>query len=272
MKSAVVLALLAGSLVAGLAVGPPGAAAHATSPTRHYIANLRGSTAPQRLGYDVFDVDNNPAAIDALPDGVQAMVWLGQLCPTPADDAFKATVQGLATDPKVYGYFLADEPHSRSCPDGPTALASRADFIKQVTGGTQKSMIALYRNINYKAFRPAVSHVDLFGIDPYPCSTSHPTCDLSLINNRVHAARARGISLKRIVPVYQAFGQSARTVYHFYNLPTVTQMKAMLKRWHTLVPHPQLDFTYSWGHQPNADPTLRDSLGLRHLFKRYLAG
>ena len=271
MRRAGILLVL--GLIVALASTPSVVAAGTTPPpTLHYIANLKGSTAPQRLGFDIFDTGRSQAAIDALPEGVRALVWIGEQCPGPADDIFKATVQTLSTDPKVYGYFLSDEPQVGKCPGGPAALATRADFVRKVSAGKQKSFITLFRDRNYKAFRPAVTHVDLFGIDPYPCSESHPGCDLSMINDRVHAARVRGIPLRKIVPVYQAFGQSRRTKYVFYTLPTARQMTRLLNRWHSVVPHPALDFTYSWGHQKDANPTLIDSPTLQRTLKNYFGG
>ena len=258
-------------LVVGLASTPSVVAAGASPPpTLHYIANLKGSTAPQSLGYSIFDTGRSQAAIDALPDGVQALVWIGEQCPTRADAAFKATIDTLAVDPKVYGYFLSDEPQVDKCPGGPAGLASRADYVRQASGGTQKSFITVFKDRNYRAFRPTVSHVDLFGIDPYPCS-SRLGCVLSKIDDRVHAARVRGIPLRKMVPVFQAFGQSRATQYAWYALPTARQMTRILNRWHTLLPHPQLDFTYSWGHQKDANPTLVDAPALQRVLKAYFA-
>lgn len=244
----------------------------APSTTSHFIANLHGAvTAPRSAGFTVFDTGSSTSAIDALPDGVRAMVWLGQKCPTPADDAFRQTVRRLSNRDDVAGYYLSDEPHIADCPGGPSALASRADYIYRLNHGRQRSFIVLSREADFKPFRASVTHVGMVGLDPYPCSVANPGCDVSKIDERVNAAVAAGIPLGRIVPVYQAFGQQ-NTDDHYYNLPTITQMQAMLARWADLVPNPRMDYAYGWGHQSSANPTLQDSPGLQRLFASAFGG
>jgi hypothetical protein len=180
-------------------------------------------------------------------------------------------VRRLSTSSKVFGYYLSDEPHIGACPGGPAALASRADYVRSVTGGRQKSFVVLSKVEDFSPFRTSVTHVDMVGLDPYPCSTANPTCDVNKIDQRVAAATSAGIPVARIVPTYQAFGQSA-TSSHYYNLPTVTQMRAMVARWAKLVPRPPMDYTYGWAHQSSSNPTLVDSAGLQSLFKGYFTG
>jgi len=232
---AVLLGLL--TSIAVVLTGSSGAApAQAQTPTRHFLANLKGSTAPFSLGYNLAD-QSSVSALSTLPAGVQAVFWLGQKCPAPADATFKAKIDALASNPKVFAYYLSDEPHIADCPGGPAALRSRADYIRTASAGRQKSFVVLSKVADYKAFAPASSHVDLIGLDPYPCSIAHPQCDLSKIGEKLSAAQAAGIPLSTIVPVYQAFGQE-RTASHYYNLPTATQEHAMLTEWHRLYRHP----------------------------------
>jgi hypothetical protein len=236
--------------------------------THHLITHLDGSTTPASLGFDVFDVGPTPELINALPAGVRAMVWLGQKCPTPIDDAFRTRVRALAANPKVYGYYLSDEPHISSCPRGPAALRSRADYIRNITGGRQKSFVVLEDRPDMRAFRPYVTHVNLVGIDPYPCSIANG-CVLSKINSRVNAALAVGIPRAKLVPVYQAFGQSLSSEERYYKLPSPAQLQAIIDRWHKLLPTPQLDYAYSWGHQGMSNPTLIDRPLLQAVFARH---
>ena len=272
---------------AALLAATPAAAAVATTPavtpaatttavapstTNHFITNLHGEVAaPKRIGFTIFDSGSSSAQVAALPTGVRAMVWLGQKCPTKADAAFRSTVTRLASSRKVFAYYLSDEPHIADCPGGPAALASRADYVRQASGGRQKSFVVLSKVEDFKPFRTGVTHVSMIGLDPYPCSTANPTCDVDKINQRVAAATAAGIPLSRVVPTYQAFGQGA-TASHYYNLPTVTQMRAMVSRWAKVVPTPPMDYTYGWGHQSSSNPTLVDSPGLRSLFAGYFTG
>jgi hypothetical protein len=233
--------------------------------TKHMVANLGGSTAPAALGYNVFDA--SVWNVDSLPAGVQGLVWLGQKCPTVADDTFKSKIDKLASDPKVFGYYLSDEPHIASCPNGPAALKTRIDYIRSKTS-TQHTMVVFSKQADLQAFAPAHTDLDLVGLDPYPCSTANPTCDLSKIGERVGWADSAGVSRSSIVPVFQTFGQE-NTTSHYYNLPTAAQLQAMLDEWAKYVPAPVMDYSYSWGHQSSANPTLVDSSSLQSVMARH---
>lgn len=259
---------------AGSAAPPAGAATTRPAPTtaNHFATNLDGDVAgPLRTGFTIFDTGDSLRQVRALPRGVEALVWLGQKCPTSAGKSFRKTVRRLAASPRVFGYYLSDEPHIVDCPKGPAALATRAKFIRKVSEGRQESFIVLSKDEDYRSFRPAVTKVSMIGLDPYPCSLAHPSCELRQINQAVRQATNRGISLRRIVPVYQAFGQKD-TDDHYYNLPTAKQERKMIARWASLVPHPRMDYTYGWGHQGSSNPTLVDSRGLKKVFRTYFGG
>ena len=253
-----VLALLASVLLVPL--GAPSSGQAVSRSTKHFISNLKGSTAPKALGYNVFDT--SASGVATLPAGVQGLVWLGQKCPTPADAAFRSVVDRLASNPRVFGYYLSDEPHVADCPRAAAALASRADYIRSKSRGAQKSFIVLSRIADYGPLRPAASHVDLVGIDPYPCSVASPGCPVTKIRDKVTAARRAGIPLAAIVPVHQAFGQQ-NIAGGYYRLPTAAQMRAMLAEWDRLVPAPVMDYAYGWSHQSSSNPTLVDSRALQ---------
>jgi hypothetical protein len=219
----------------------------------------------------MYDINASAWSIRSLPKGVQGLAYVGQKCPTPADAAFKRTVRKFADKKKLFGYYLSDEPHIKDCPGGPKALASRADFIRKVTNGRQKSFIVLSKDEDYRPFRPARTHVDLVGLDPYPCSVRNPTCEYAQIGEEVRLATGAGIPLRKIVPVYQAFGQ-ANIADGYYNLPTAKQMRKMLAKWERWVPNPKMDYTYSWGNQPtSSNPTLVDSPALQKVFQSHFA-
>jgi hypothetical protein len=282
--ASLILATAVGASTAGVlstthatAATPPEAAASASAlpaPTtsHHYLVNVGDATrAAKRWGFSVIDTGHSREEIRALPKGTQALVWLGQDCPTPADHAFKRIIRQLGHNSRVFGYYLTDEPDVSSCPHGPRALASRAQYIRKVSGGKQQSFIVMSDSDSYHAYRPRVTRVSMLGLDPYPCSVAHPKCDFTKIKEKVDAALAAGIPLRTIVPVYEAFGQE-KTSDHYYNLPTAAEMTTMLQRWAALVPHPRMDYAYSWGHQGSANPTLRDSASLKQLFRTYFAG
>lgn len=269
------------SVLAVFVVGAVGLSGVATSPgtnpaevpvasrtTAHYIANVDGARAARRAGFTLFDTGSSRREVNALPRGVRALVWLGQKCPTAATRAFRATVKRLAANRKVFGYYLSDEPHIGDCPRGPAALRSRAKFIAAASSGRQRSFVVLSERADYAAFRPAVTGVSLVGLNPYPCSVAHPSCDFSKVGSKVRAAVHAGVPRSRIVPVYQAFGQSG-TSDDYYLLPTPAQMKTLLRTWARVVPHPVMDYTYSWKNQPSAHPTLVDSPALQTVFRNW---
>ncbi len=250
----------------------------------HAAFNTQGGIADLiTLGFNLFDVSGSNtdpadtlALVNALPAGTQALVWLGNLgnapkgqsCPTPgfSDAEFQAQVDVLANNPKVFGYNLSDEPHPSVCPDAASAIQARSDYIHTHAPG-QKVYITVLDGSNmcpagegceYRAFRPEITHVDLIGLDPYPChfdSVGQPVpCDTSVILQRVQSAVANGIPASSIVPVFEAFGQEGRldgkSIY--YRTPTTTEFQDMLNLWKSLVPNPVFDFTYTWGIQCTA--------------------
>jgi hypothetical protein len=282
LGAALVLTVSGAAAVAagpGSAAPPPAPAASALpaavpAPTTqyHYTVNLEGHFRPvARLGFNVMDVGPSRAMVRTLPRGTKGLVYVGQDCPHRVNRAFRREIRPLAHNPRVLGYFLSDEPDERSCPRAPAALASRADYIRRVSHGTQRSFIVLTNDGPYRAFRPAVTHVSMVGLDPYPCSKAHPRCAYYKIRQAVTEATRAGIPKAAIVPVFQAFGQE-RTRSHYYNLPTTSQLRRILARWAVQVPHPIMDYTYSWGNQSSSNPTLRNAPGLQRLLSSYFAG
>ncbi len=277
--------LVAGGVAATAAyAGNPAAAARPPAPDRvvsrslpapttshHYIANIGDPKVPARWGFTILDTGSWPGAVRALPKGTKALVYLGQDCPTRANASFRHQINRLATNKRVFGYYLADEPVISGCPGGPAALATRTKYIRHASGGKQKTFIVVDDPKVAHAYRPHVTHLTMVGIDPYPCSVDDPACDFTKIRHDLVATIRAGVPLGRIVPVYQGFGQE-NTQSPYYTLPTTAQMTTMIHRWAALVPHPMMDYVYSWGHQSSSNPTLRDSPGLKQLFKTYFAG
>jgi hypothetical protein len=275
---------IAGAAVAAAALlattAPAAPSAQASTPvlpkpttTNHFIVNLDGSTAPRYWGFNIFDTGSNSEQINGLPRGVKALVYLGEDCPSGATASFRSTVHRLSRNHRVFAYYLADEPSIAGCPKGPAHMAAEARYIRSASGGAQKSFIVLIERANLRAFRPGVTHVDMVGIDPYPCTVATPSCPLSEINQDVGRALRNGIPRRTIVPVYQAFGQGrAPASERYYKLPSATVERGIIRRWASLIPHPQMDYAYTWGHQSSANPTLKDSLGLKRVFKAYFSG
>ncbi|HET8594696.1 MAG TPA: hypothetical protein VFM07_05570 [Intrasporangium sp.] len=267
-----VAALLAPTAAAAATTGATQATSATTSTTAHFTVNLRGSySAAHALGFNVFDVagsTSNPAGVrsklDALPKGSKAMVWVGNLGKSAGAQGFtraqfKAQVNALARDSRVYGYFIADEPHPTLYPSVVAEIAARADYVRSVAPA-QKSFIVVLDGsqycgsrlgCEYAALAPSKSHVDIVGVDSYPCST-RSGCKFEKITERVNAAVRAGIPRSRIAPVYQTFGQAGG----YYRMPTAAELRTMLATWRANVPSPPLDYAYSWGTQSSAPEAL----------------
>lgn len=272
----------------------------------HAAFNVEGDIADlTALGFNVFDIagsNTDPVStleiVNALPEGTRALVWLGDMgkasksesCAPPdfSDPEFKAQVDMLANNPKVFGYNLADEPYPSICPDVANAISARSDYIHTHAPG-QKTYITILDGSNrctngegceYRDLQPAITHVDLVGLDPYPChfdTGRHPfTCETNKISQRVQLAVANGIPKSAIVPVFQAFGQEGRldgeSIY--YRTPTPAEFQDMLNLWKSLVPNPIFDFAYTWGIQCTvsscpAPQGLKNHPELQFLIKQY---
>jgi hypothetical protein len=237
-------------------------------------------------GFNVFDVagsTSNPAGVkarvDSLPVGTKAMIWVGGLGNSSTAGftraQFQAQVAALANDSRVYGYYIADEPHPLTYPSVVSEIAARADYVRAKAPG-QKSFIVVLDGTNlcsgtygceYAALAPSRSHVDLIGVDVYPCHLG-AACDFAKIPARVNAAVKAGIPLAQIAPVYQTFGQEGGAT-PYYRTPTTTEMQQQLNSWKTAVPNPALDYAYSWGTQSSATQALINHPELQTVMKAH---
>lgn len=260
----------------------------ASSTKAHFTVNLKGSYgAATAAGFNVFDVagsTSNPLGVksklNALPAGTKAMIWVGNLDNSSATPGFtlaqfKAQVNALASDSRVYGYFISDEPHPRKFPLAAAHVRERADYIRANAPG-QKSFIVVADGTNncggplgceYAALAPSKTHVDLIGIDSYPCHLGAP-CAYSKITERVNVAVKSGIPESAQVPVYQAFGQEGKTGA-YYRTPTSAELTQMLDTWRAALPGAVLDYAYTWGTQTSAPQALSNHPNLVSVVKAH---
>jgi len=256
------------------AISAPPSGGHNSVATLHYVSNLGSDhAAAARLGYNLFDIGPVRSQIDALGPGQQALVWLGNLDNTDCTPGyswaqFTAAVDRLASDAKVYGYYLSDEPHPRICPGAVADIRARADYIHAHTKVQKVFIVVLDAarecgtalGCEYAAMRPSVTHVDLIGVDPFPCGLTF--CTPSRIDQEVQRAEAAGVPASAIVPVFQVFGQTCTNRQSkYYALPTVAELTDMLARWAALVPYPAFDFSYTWRSRGPACPALDRASG-----------
>jgi len=247
----------------------------------HYTNNIGFDPALRDVGFNLWDLGPYPEEVNALPAGHRALIWVGgdySQCTSEYTDAeFNALVDSLADNPKVFGWYLWDEPDLARCPTLLSLISKRAAYIRTRTGGAQKSFVVSGGGDGEAApaaLAPARSGVDLIGLDPYPCRIGE-ACEYGLIDQAVQQTLANGIPRSAIVPVYQVFGQtcaSVPTTNRKWRLPTAAEMDQIFARWDALVPNPVFDIAYSWGVQPEwACPSLAGSTTLQSRFAQRFA-
>jgi hypothetical protein len=192
------------------------------------------------------------------------MVWMGDgSCAdlSRSFPRFTAAVRRLGTDPRVYGWYFADEPDPSQCRGIAAELRKRADYLHR--HAPRQRSFALLAGWSLEAFRPSVTHLDLVGLGPYPCRIGNARCDLDVIDRTYRRARRVGIRPSMMVPVIQAFGQTCTTGRaRNWRLPDPAELHAVLRRWGRLVPGAPFDISYSWGRQERwACPALMDADG-----------
>jgi hypothetical protein len=261
--------------VAALLFAPPCSAA-----PRHFAANgnfdAGGGFVPGAYGFDLADV-GDAESLDLLPDGVLGLVWLGAC--DGADARFRLAVAAVIDHPKLFGFYLIDDPDPsgvwrRRCPA--ENLRAESDWIHARRSGAA-TFIALMNvgdaaNPAFDAtLRPENSHVDLFGVAPYPCRRDWRDCDVAMVGRFAEAARRAGVPDGAVVPVYQTFGGGEwRAEGGGYRPPEPAEMERIIAEWRRFAPAPAFDFAYSWGSQ-RADAALSMSAGLQGVFKRHNA-
>jgi hypothetical protein len=249
----------------------PGATLHFTS-NGNFDSN--GNYLPGAAGFNLADV-NSVTQLKSLPDGVRGLVWVGQC--NGVDTAFLNTARPYIGNAKLFGFYLMDDPdptgllRHRCTADN---LKIESDWIHANVPGAKTFILLMTTTSSTKpsftgTYNPTNSHVDLFGIDPYPCRTELAGCDYNEIDLYIAAAESADVPRDRMVPVYQTFGGGnwfddggGR-----YTLPTVGQLEQIMARWDALLPTPVFDYAYSWGSQ-NADAALGSSPDLQAVFLR----
>jgi hypothetical protein len=244
-----------------------------TPVTWHFAPNgnfdAAGTFLPGPFGFNLSDVSKR-RDLDRLPEDVQGLVWVGQC--NGADAKFIRTVTPFLGHPKVFGFYLMDDPNpswlgGHHCPAD--NLRAEADWLRSHAPEAKTFVmlmnLGLSRTPTYKGgYNPENTHIDLFGISPYPCRTGITSCDYGMIDRYIDAAVDAGIPLARIVPGYQAFGGGSWIDDRGggYAVPSERYEAEMLARWAGRIPAPAFDYAYSWGSQ-RGDVSLESSPALR---------
>jgi hypothetical protein len=244
----------------------------------HFASNANsasdGSFAPAQAGFNLADVSSKQQ-LDLLPEGTKGLMWVGQCEGVTA--RFESVVGAVIDHPRILGFYLMDDPD----PTGRWRPQCKASHLRAESDWIHSrrpdaiTFVALM-NVGTSAkpelsseYRPEVSHIDLFGVSPYPCRTEWSSCDFEMIDRFVAAIAAAGISVDRIVPTFQTFGGGdwGTDSGGGYRLPSAAEMQAMLERWERFAPTPIFDYAYSWGSQ-RADQSLETSAELQSVFLR----
>lgn len=245
------------------AAPPPPAAA---PPRYRYLTDLSDGAQARRYGFNLVDLGPYRSLIDALPQGERALVWLGGYSPdncrfvTP-DATIHQQLSALAGDPKVAGYYLADEAddalprYGGHCPDVAAQIAARNRLVHQLAPGPFTYEVVTEPG-NFAAFARAT---DVMGTDPYPCLVGRP-CDWSQIPRYIAALDAAHVA--RYWGLLQAFS------YEKWRTPTRTELARMISQWqHSRWQGVQV---FSWEYQGwslSSHPNLLAELSLLNLGK-----
>jgi hypothetical protein len=254
----------------------------------HYSPNDNISVetyTPAACGFNVADV-SDVDTLNSLPSGVMGLVWIGYSS-GGADLTFQSIIAPFIGNPRVFGFYLADEPDITGTWGtyySPANLQAQSDYIHANFPNAKTFIIlanqgsdsrpSFIANDKYtgksSSYTYYNTHIDLFGLDPYPIQ-SRFSSKLSLngqqfINNYIStyvaAAIASGITRSIIIPVYQTFGNYPGGDWV---LPTATQEQLILQAWAAQTPAPYFDYAYSWGIQ-NGDTALSDAFSLQTVF------
>jgi hypothetical protein len=274
-------AAVAAAGVAALAIAGCSAAGGADRPAAspwpvtglHYAPNDNFSPSGRYLpgadGFNLADVKGYAKTeLDSLPAGVRGLVWLGYCGGATA--SFRAEVDAFAGDPKLFGFYVMDEPTPSTCPAA--HLLAEDNWIHAHVPGAKT--FAILENLGREtsptfagSYTPRDCGLDLIGLDPYPVRSELPAPDYAEIAEYVRLAEALGWPQSSIVPVYQAFGGGnyPDDAGGYWVLPSAAQERQILAAWAAVVPHPPFDYAYSWGSQAG-DTALSQSPQLQAVF------
>jgi calcineurin-like phosphoesterase family protein len=268
-------AALIGCIVSGLgdAAGKPrGAHASATNEARkapryrHMIDSGSSARLVASYGWNLLDVSSRSAA-DRLPPKTRGLVWFGDYhnssCTWEVSDAeLRRDVREMARDPKVFGYFISDEPDPTACPGAPAQHRARTRLIHALSPG--KPTVLLVDSNSGRATLKQIPEwagtADLFALDPYPCYRGKP-CNFDWIDKVIRAADKAGLSYWGVA---QAFADST------WRWPTKAEERHMVSQWAASRQSGYMTFAWRWsGHTLAKQPAL---LGVLKKFNRTAPG
>lgn len=236
---------------------------------RHFTTQVpsaaSGHWPPQELGFDLADVSST-SKLAGMPEGVDGLVYLG--LKNGVDQQFRDTVARWIGNPRVWGYYIVDEPFQIPV----ESIKAQADYIHERHPGA----IAYAKLTNqtgtdkprWDPYNIETTGCDLLGIGGYSVRARFPGgYDPGLIERYVTTAVRDGIPIAKMSPYMQTFGGVVD-----WPLPTREQMDEMFADWRRLVPNPVFDTCYAWAIQPQwGTDGLSNNEMMREAVRRHFA-
>ncbi|MGZ6862758.1 MAG: hypothetical protein ACXVF8_15125 [Blastococcus sp.] len=193
------------------------------------------------LGFTAVDV--TPSQVQQLPENRKGLVWLGgydrKTCTLLTSDAElrqQFATYRLAGDPRVLGYFVADEPNTdHNCPQSVEQVRARSALVHSLDPDPRRfTLVNVDDPAEFAAFK---STVDVLATDPYPCRVGGP-CNSHLIPDRIASLRRAGVT--HYVAIVQAFAGAP------WRWPTARELQQMLDQWRRSDWCGVLVFSWTW--------------------------
>jgi len=200
---------------------------------------------PAASGFNLYDV-NSKSDADLLPTGANAPAFLGinagwddATCSWDLTDSQITTmVNNTKDDPKVYGYFVSDEPNPFLCPNAVQAHRDRVALIRSLT--SKPTVMVLDSNRGQETLDQIplwVGVTDYVNLDIYPCYQALTSCKFDYERQVIAAADAAGLVYWGGV---QAFGDSE------FRWPTAAELQTQLDIWSASHWHGMMLFALTW--------------------------
>jgi len=201
-------------------------------------------------GYNLIDVATKSEA-DATPAGTLGQVWLydynNTTCSWEKDDTYiRNTVSPMADDPKVAGFYFANESDPIKCPNAIQQHKARSALIKSLAPN-KYTILAVDSNWRDR-FATQVpmwkGAADYLVYNPYICYVGKP-CDFAWLDTVLKAAEANG---NPYFIALQAFAEGNE-----WRWPTPDEERQMLNRLkgpNLSLLHGYMTFSWNWSNDP----------------------
>jgi serralysin len=242
---------------------------------------------PGAVGFNLADI-SSLGGLNRLPDKVLGLVYVSSSIGCGGDtSSFRAFVDQFRDNPKLWGFYLMDEPYVHGYggkpPCSPGNLLAETRYIKSIIP-TAKTYIKMgnsdgQKNPNYDDYYPGNTGIDVFGVGSYMCRSdfvgkpgTEDGCDWTMVDRYVDAAE-KHIPTANLAPTYQAFsGWRTEASGGVFLMPTVAQTQKILDTWHKRLPNPMMEYAYAWSCQAQSTDCLSRDVAMQQVYKDWFAG